>query len=70
MLGQERLTSIKSGFAALIATAIVGKSSSQRPATLAMTGLPSVFNSEMSAAYALYPRFGKPMELMDPPENP
>ena len=39
-------------------------------ATLAMTGLPSVFNSEMSAAYALYPRFGKPMELMEPPGNP
>ena len=70
MLGQERLTSIKSGFAALIMAAIVGKSSSQRPATLAMTGFPSVFNSGMSAAYALYPRFGKPMELMDPPGNP
>jgi hypothetical protein len=50
MLGQDRLTSIRSGAAALIVVAIVMKSSSQSPATLAMTGLPNCFNSGMSAA--------------------
>src|SRR5262245_5671449 len=70
MFGHERLTSIKSGFTALIVVAIVGKSSSHSPAILAMIGFPSTFNSGISAAYASYPRFGRPMELMEPPGNP
>ena len=69
MFGHDRLTSIKSGFAALMMAAIVGKSSSHRPATLAITGFPKLFNSGMSVAYAWYPRFGKPIELIEPPGN-
>src|SRR5207244_11693790 len=67
IFGQEIFTSTRSGPAREIVLAISGKSSSQRPATLAITGFLNALRAGINSAYARYPRFGNPIELIEPP---